>query len=229
MVTEATKKPEPETPFPDDFEDDDEDMDDSPEQIAGHHTLGTRGVVRGGGCRPRSGLSPAPMQRTSSSKSVNTISRKPGHLQTSLANTSTAYDHNPPTAMEKTPDYDHQPAHNASSPADTTQSINLSPNTIESHPAPSLVFDDEDYQNTHSESETPTSGAVSDDEGSLDVQVKEHDHHAMDLDTPGESSTADFAMEKAAPSHTHPPRPRNKGVRSSKERKNKGRGRRGGK
>ena len=227
MVTEATKKPEPETPFPDDNEDDDQEMEDAPEEADGHHTFGTRGLLRGGGRLPaRSGLSPAPMQRTPSNKSTNSVYRKPRQLHTSLANTSAPYHYSSSILSETTPGYNHSPVQPDGSPAETNQTLNLSPNTIESHPAPSLVFDDEDYQNTHSDSDLSSSGAVSEDDDSLDVEVKEHDHHAMDIDAPAESSTADFGLEKAA--HGHPPE-NNRGAAANQPRKPRARARKRGK
>lgn len=227
MVTEATKKQEPETPLPDDDEEDDQEMEEAPEHMAGHHTLGTRGLLRGGGRLPaRSGLSPAPMQRTPSNKSTSTTHRKPGHLHTSLPNTSDAYHFNGPILAEATQSYNHHSTHHDRSPSDTNQTLNLSPNTIESHPAPSLVFDDEDYQNTHSDSDLPSSGAVSEDDDSLDVEVKEHDQHAMDIDEPAESSTADFGLEKAG--HGHRPRS-NRETAASQPRRPRARARKGGK
>lgn len=207
MVTEARKQPEPETPVSDDSEEDDEEMEDAPEQIDGHHTLGTRGVIRGGGSLPtQSGQSSIAMGRSPNNKSINsTTRRKPDNLHTSMANTplsgqrSLSYPSNPTT-------YDDHLVHQHASPADSLPTLNLSPNTIESHPAPSLVSDDGDYDNAHSDSETPSSAVVSDTEDTLDVEVKDHEHHdhsQMDIDEPSGSSTADLSLGKAR--HGAPP------------------------
>ena len=205
MVTEAMKKPELETLFPDDFEDDDQEMEDAPEEIDGHHTLGTRGAVRGGGRLPaRSGMSPAPMGRSPSNKGTGDHSRrKPGHLHTAMANSSYPRHYNPSALPAATPNYGHHSSHPDGSPADTLPTLNLSPNTIESHPAPSLVSDDGDYDNPHSDSEAPSSAVVSEDDDTLDVEVKDHEHHAMDVDEPSGSSTAELSMGKAH--HGAPP------------------------
>ena len=227
MVTEATKKQEPEISLSDDDGEDDQEMEDAPEEIVGHHTLGTRGLLRGGGRLPaRSGLSPAPMQRTPSNKSTSAVHRKPGYLHTSLPNTTASYRYNSPILPEATQTYNHDPVQHDHSPAESNQSLNLSPNTIESHPAPSLVFDDEDYQNTHSDSDLPSSGAVSEDDDSLDVEVKEHDQHAMEIDEPAESSAADFGLEKAG--HGHRPTS-NRGTAANRPRRPRARARKGGK
>lgn len=228
MVTEATKKQEPETPLPDEDEDDELEMEDTPKEIVGHHTLGTRGLLRGGSHLPaRSGLSPAPMQRTPSNKSNNAVHRNPRHLHTSLPNTTGSYHYNSPILPEATQTYNHISAQHDHNPAETNQTLNLSPNTIESHPAPSLVFDDEDYQNTHSDSDLPSSGAVSEDDDSLDVEVKEHDQHGMEIEEPAESSTADFGgLEKAG--HGHRPTS-NRGTTANQPRRPRTRVRKGGK
>ena len=207
MVAEARRQPEPETPFPDETEDDEENLEDAPEEVEGRHTLGTRGVVRGGGRLPaHSGISPVSMGRSPSNKGTRTnIRAKPGHLHTALSDRPYAPIQTHSAIPESLTYFDHEPGGQNASPADSLPSLDLSPNTIESQPAPSLVSDDGDYDNPHSESETLSLAVASDDEDTLNVEVKDHEPHAVDVDEHGESSTAEFNVGKA---HHHAPPPR---------------------
>lgn len=171
MVNEAKTRPDTETDLDASSDDEDEDMDDVPEPQPDTHSLSSRGVIRGGRLPARAAMSPAPLERVPSNKRIRG-SRKPEFLP-----------HITPRAMYSSPysasASDSATAHSLHSESaliDTSPTLNLSPNTIESHPAPSLVSDDGDYENTHSESESPSS--AEDDEGEdryLDIEVEDHD------------------------------------------------------
>ena len=209
MVTEARRQPEPEPPTSDDSEEHESEEEEVAGEVQGHHTLGTRGVIRGGGRLPtQSSMSSTAMGRSPSSKSTHsTMRRKPGHLQTAVTSTYPDHYNHPDSIGSKIGFSSHVEQQNVS-PADSLPSINLSPHTIESHPAPSLVSDDGEYDNLHSDSEVPSSAVASDDEDSLNVQVQDHEHHEshkMDIDESCSSSGADFSLGKP---HSCAPPPR---------------------
>ncbi len=231
MVTEARKQPDPDTPFAeDDDEDDDQETEDTPVEVNGHYTLGTRGMVRGGGRLPaRSGMSPVPTGRPQSNKSTNnTNRRKLDQIHTVVNSTPYPNHYNRPSVPSVAGLFDHHSNYTDKSPADSSPAVNLSPNTIESHPAPSLVSDDGDYDNPHTDSEIPSSAVATDDEDTFDVEVKDHEHHAMDVDEPSGSSTSEFGIGKP---HHGAPAPRRRaatGFRQSRTRKPPGGPRRKG-
>ena len=176
MVTEAKTKLDIdfETHLPTEDDDQDQDMEDAPDSAIEPQNLNARGVIRGSRLPARAGMSPAPLERTPSSKGING-GRKPELLSniTALPSYSSPY-----TATQ---------ARQQGSPTDEAATdLNFSPHTIESQPAPSLVSDD-DYENTHSESEAPSSAQGDDEEDRyLDVEVEDHDEE-IGL---GESSSA---------------------------------------
>lgn len=186
-------------------EDDDEDaaIEDAPSPRNRSSSLGTR-------LPARATMSPAPLERSSSNKGLDSYkpSRKPGYLSSIVARNTTAY--SSPYASASTP----TPSSFGNVPQSLTPSedavmldntsLNLSPNTIESNPAPSLTSDDGmDYENTHSESETSSSEADDDDEvgyvDHVDVEVEN------DEDDVGgsESTTSDLGLA-AAGAKAHP-------------------------
>ena len=216
MVTEATRKPEPEPDvlMTDDLEDEGEDMEESIEQSVPQRT-----VLRGGAGRlpARSTMSPGPLERTPSSKGVQaTTQQRPAHLNTFAPNTSYALSNDGPTSPRR--GFDTLQHNQGGSPPVISPTLNLSPTTIESHPAPSLVSDDGDYENTHSESEAPSSAVVSDDEDTFEVQFQDSDHHAMDLDASNGSTTADYGMAKPHHGGPQPARRRPSARRDSSSR-----------
>lgn len=205
MVTEARKQSDPDTPYPEDDDEDDElETEDAAVEVNGHHTLGTRGMVRGGGRLPtRSGMSPVPVGRPQSNKSSNnSIRRKPDQIHTVMTSTPYTNHYNRPPLPSVAANFDPHSSYPITSPADSSPAVNLSPNTFESHPAPSLVSDDGDYDNPHTDSEVPSSAVATDDEDTLDVEVQDHEHHTIDVDEPSGSSTAEFGMAK--PHHNAP-------------------------
>ena len=211
MVTEAMYKPEPETLMNDGLDDDEdeEDMEESVEQPVQQRSHGTLGVIRGGGRLPaRSGISPAPLERTPSAKGApKPVQRRPDYIKSNTHSNPHTTSHNRKSLPEPVyvPQSHHPEPHTIASPPVTSPALNLSPNTIESHQAPSLVSDDGDYGNTYSESDTPSSAVVSEDEDNFEVEVKDSEHHSMDLDAAGTSSTtSDYGMGKP---HHHAPQP----------------------
>ena len=208
MVAEATimLEPEPDIPMTDGLEDEDEDIAESVERpvFQRSHSTSKLEIPAGGRLPARSGMSPAPLERTPSSKGFqDDKQRRPGYVSTICSDNSYTSPFGGPSLAGSA--FVATQQHQYPSPPTTSPAHNHSPNTIESHPAPSLVSDDGDYENTHSESEVPSSAMVSDDEDTFEVQLQDSDHHAMDLDTPsGSTTTADYGMAKA---HGHAPQP----------------------
>ena len=173
MVTQAKMSPEIDLSLSSDEEDELEELNPA-EHPGASQSRSTRGVVQGGHRPARAAKSPKPLER----------------LPTQLGISSTSYGTDPLPGANGHFVYqstyhggDHQghdtPTHDNASP------LNLSPNTNESHTAPSLVSDDGDYENTHSESETPSSGEADDDEDHY-IHAEVIDHDEMDL---GEGSS----------------------------------------
>ncbi len=189
MVTEAKTKldADAEAHLLSDDDDQDQDMEDAPESAGDTQSHDARGISRGGRLPARAGMSPAPLERTSSSKGTTNGSRKPE----ALSNINLLPSYSSP--------YTDTPTQQQASPTDEVRAVlNLSPNTLESYPAPSLVSDDGDYENTHSESESPSSAEGDDGEDRfLDVEVEDHDE---EIGLGGSSSAAaDLGLGKAHP------------------------------
>ena len=199
LVTEATTRPEIDLTTLSDEEDgsDAEGVANAPQNLEVPQSRSTRGVLRGGGgggeLFNRTTRSPTPSQQISSPPSrSNVASQRPAYFPniTQHAPYPSPYDsidharhHGHPTSM-----LDHQ------SP------LNLSPNTIESHTAPSLVSDDGDYENTHSESEAPSSAEADEDDHYIHAEVMDHDD--MDL---GEGSSGSQEHHLALGGKPHGP------------------------
>ena len=183
MVTEAKTKVnvDLEAHLQTEDDDDDQDMEDAPDTAIDPQTLNARGVIRGSRLPARAGMSPAPLERTQSSK--GTTGRKPESLSNIVPLPSYS---SPYTATQE----GQQP-----SPTDEVATdLNLSPQTMESNPAPSLVSDD-DYENTHSESEAPSLAQGDEEDRYLDVEVEDHDE---EIGLGGSSSAAaDLGLGKA--------------------------------
>ncbi|KAL9121519.1 MAG: hypothetical protein Q9187_001926 [Circinaria calcarea] len=194
MVREATTKTELPSDAVSDNEDDDEAVDvimeDAQPQTQSATSLNPPGVLRGGRLPARATRSPAPLERPTSSKGPERRSRKPGYLNTiiprpsysspyadSIAPSDPHLDGQHPDSLVR----NHQPENSIVLSASPT--LNLSPNTIESNPAPSLVSDDGDYEDPHSESDAPSS-AVGDEEedGYLDVEVEDEEIGGASVD-----------------------------------------------
>ena len=170
LVTEATTKPEIDLALSSD--EDEEEMDDTTQQPGAPQSRSTRGVLRGGGYSGRATRSPSPVDQTPTHPArLIAPSPRPPYL---------------PNIIQQVPypspyQSDQEQHHSHHTPLLDHQSpFNLSPNTIESHTAPSLVSDDGDYENTHSESESPSS-AEADDEEDHYIHAEVMDHDDMDL------------------------------------------------
>ncbi|KAI4133835.1 MAG: hypothetical protein LQ347_002026 [Umbilicaria vellea] len=197
-------------------EDDDEDtaMEDarSPRNVSSR--LGTR-------LPARATTSPAPLERAPSNKGLDSYkaSRKPGYLSNIVAR-NTAYSSPYASASTPTPSIIGNTPQSLTPSEDAVMldhaSLDLSPNTIESNPAPSLTSDDGmDYENTYSESESSSSDADDDDEvgyvDHVDVEVEN------DEDDVGgsESTTSDLGLVRAgAKAHPATARRRSSAMRS---------------
>ncbi|MCJ1418395.1 hypothetical protein MMC32_004742 [Xylographa parallela] len=179
FVNEATTRTE--VDFSDE-DDGDHAMEDAPEE---QPTRSSRGVVHGSLGPTRATMSPAPLNRTSVNKSVESPPRKTGNLNNvSSVGYASPY-HTQPSDPVHTVLLSHTPP------------LNLSPNTIESNPAPSLVSDDEDdYEDAHSDSDAPSSEAGDADEGRYVVEVEDEEEVG--------ASSVDPELATAVKARAHP-------------------------
>ena len=108
----------------------------------------------------------------------------------------------------------------------STQLVDLSPQTNESHPAPSLVSDDGDYGTIHSEDEIPSSAHISDEEDlQIHVEDQEQHRHGIGEDSSGQGSSG--AEVPSVPKKQPGPAATGRAVTAGTRRKNGAR--RGGK
>ena len=179
MVAQAKTSPEIDLSLSSDEEDEQEEV--SPVAQAGaFQSRSTRGVVQGSYPLVRAIKSPTPLER-SPHRGLSGDSYRADPLPSMRGEN---YAYQSPYHGRDHPQDLNMPMHDDTSP------LNLSPNTIESHTAPSLVSDDGDYENTHSESETPSSGEADDDEDHY-IPAEVIDHDEMDL---GEGSSHDHHL-----------------------------------
>lgn len=172
MVIQAKTKPDVDLTSSSDEEDELEGLD-VVEEPNFPQSRSTRGVVRGGHLLDRMTTIPTPSEHTPAHAPISTDSHKPHCLSNVPGNC-----HYPsPSYLPK--GHEDQGEHNSSA-LNTSTPPNLSPNTIESHTAPSLVSDDGDYENTHSDSETPSLAEADDDEDHY-IHAEVMDHEEMDL------------------------------------------------
>jgi len=174
-VMEATTRPDVDISLSSD-EEDPEELEDVMEQPEAPQSRSTRGVLRGGEMPVRArSVSPSEQSPTVPTPS-RPLSQRPPHLPSITRHAPYSSPHhsdNGDHGDHDIPMLDHQ------SP------FNLSPNTIESHTAPSLVSDDGDYENTHSESESPSDAEGGDEEDHY-IHAEVMDQDDMDL---GEGSS----------------------------------------
>lgn len=215
MVREATTKTEILSDAASENEDEDKPSDVVMEDVQPHShkttTFNPPGVLRGGRLPARATMSPAPLDRPTSSKGPERRSRKPGFLNTIIprhtysspyADSLTLSDSHVEGKHLDAPVGHHPPDNNLLLSASPT--LNLSPNTIESNPAPSLVSDDGDYEDPHSESDAPSSAVGNEDEvGYLDIEVEDEEVGGASVDP-----------ELATAAKAHPAR-RSSALRSS--------------
>ena len=198
LVTEATTRPEVDLTTLSDEEDgsdDEEEVVNTTQNLEVPQSRSTRGVLRGGGGElfTRTTRSPTPSQQISSHTSrSNVASQRPAYLPniTQHAPYPSPYD-----SIDRAGHHGHH-----TSMLDHQSPLNLSPNTIESHTAPSLVSDDGDYENTHSESEAPSSAEADDEDHYIHAEVMDHDD--MDL---GEGSSGSQEHHLALGGKPHGP------------------------
>ena len=185
MVAQATTSPEIDLSPSSDEEDEQEEMSPA-KQLDGSQSRSTRGVLRGGHLPAGAIKSPTLSERSPPHPGVSNTSYRPDTLRSMNEH----YGYQPP--------YHARDRHSNMPMHDNTSPLNLSPNTIESHTAPSLVSDDGDYENTHSESETPSSGEADDDEDHY-IHAEVIDHDDMDL---GEGSSHDHHLSLGGKPHS---------------------------
>ena len=169
MVAQAKTCPEIDLSLSSDDEDEQEEMSPTEQPVASQ-SRSTRGVVQGGCLPARAIRSPTPLKRSPLHSGTSHNSFKAD----SLPSVSGHYDYQSPYHSR-----DHHQVHDVPM-HENASTLNLSPNTTESHTAPSLVSDDGDYENTHSESETPSSGEADDDEDHY-IHAAVIDHDVLDL------------------------------------------------
>ena len=189
MVAQAKTSPEIDLSLSSDEEDELEEVSPT-EQPAAPQSRSTRGVMRGGYLPAHAAMSPTPLERSPTRPGILSNPYKVDPLPS--MNRHYAFQA-PYHGSDHHQDHD-MPLHDNASP------LNLSPNTIESHTAPSLVSDDGDYENTHSESETPSSGEADDDEDHY-IHAEVIDHDGMDL---GEGSSHDHHLNLGGKPHGPP-------------------------
>lgn len=188
MVAQAKMSPEIDLSLSSDEEDEQEEGSPA-EQLVVFQSRSTRGVLQGGHLPTRASQSPTPLERLPTHTGVSSDSYRAVPLPSMNGN----YGYQSPFCGRGHHQDHGMPMHDNASP------LNLSPNTIESHTAPSLVSDDGDYENTHSESETPSSGQADDDEDQY-IHAEVIDQDEMDL---GEGSSHDHHLSLAGKPHAH--------------------------
>lgn len=207
-VNQAKTKVDLDLAMPSDDDDDDVDAEDDVEgetsQLpSGPTSHSTRGVVRPGHHPSSAVMCPAPLDHSPCVKPPKAGSRKPEDLKglsfhppcPSSANLRAAG----VDCSQSTRDHD-VPMH------DGTASPNLSPNTVESHQAPSLVSDDDEFENTHSECSSSAEIAEDLEHRYFGLDFENHNDTAMeDLEGAGSSAGAKHLALGARPKAAHPP------------------------
>lgn len=178
-------------------EDQDEEMEDMSQALSGPRSLSTRGVAGRAGLSRRPGPRPPALERTPSNKSIPGSRR----CQTSSNTLPSSMTYDSPYAVNPT----HAPPPPAPPTLDASPSLNLSPNAIiESHQAPSLISDDDgdEYENMHSESDSPKSAEDDDDDDGhggrfLEFEIEAHDDDGID-ELGGGSDSRNLGMAATA-------------------------------
>ncbi len=191
MVNQASARPDIDPSPTSDEEDYDEEegaMDDAAGIAGAPQSRSTRGVIRGGDIPARRSKSPKSSEQTSVRQAFSNVAQKPSYL--SHINIHQAF--RQPYHSDEARQYHNTPMQDSNTPFD------LSPNTVEAHTAPSLVSDDGELENTHSESESPSSAEADEEDHYIHAEVMDHDD--MDL---GEGTSADQHLGLGG----KPPRP----------------------
>lgn len=198
MVTQATIKPDIDMDADSTNEDEEHDRDteDPSKSPIPSHNLGTRGVIRGGRLPARAVMSPAPLDRSPSNTGIRG-SHKPEPRPIIIPPPIYTSRYSLPASGVAT----QQSQEGRSTLLDASPALNLSPNTYESHQAPSLISDDDgdEYENMYSESESPSS-ADDDNEGEryLGIEVEDHDDEIEALEA---SNSAELGLASAGKPH----------------------------
>ena len=176
MVNQAKAKPEIDLSLSSDDEDDDA-MEVAAGTASTPQSRSTRGVLRDVHVPVRQNKSPGPIKQPLSQHALSNGSQKLAYL----SNINIHQGYPSPYHSDYAQD-DHSTLHPNGTP------FNLSPNTTEAHTAPSLVSDDGDYGNTHSESESPSSAENDDDDDDHYIHAELMDHDDMDLGQGGSAA-----------------------------------------
>ncbi len=122
----------------------------------------------------RAGMSPAPLDRPPSRKGLEGVSQKPRDSRAmSPLPYHTPYSGTHAGRSNKTARIDCHDGDDDVIMLDGPSSLNHSPNTVESNPAPSLVSDDGGDFEAHSESESPNSTDADDEDGYLGIGAED--------------------------------------------------------
>lgn len=199
MVDHAKTRVDVDAQFDHSSEDDDhdEEMEDVPQTMSGPRSLSTRGVIGGAGLSRRPGTYHASLERTPSNTSITSTRRF-----SPLPNIFSSMTYDSPYAVVPTQPPPPPPHQIDTPPLDPAATLNLSPNTIEAHQAPSLISDDDgdEYENTLSESESPSSAEDNGDGARyIDFEVEDHGDEMDDL---GGSDSSNLGLAAAVKPHS---------------------------
>ncbi|MCJ1356049.1 MAG: hypothetical protein MMC33_006043 [Icmadophila ericetorum] len=199
LVNETTRKTD--IPSEESSEGEDEDGDIEMENaITPNEQRNLTGrSVMAGRLPTRTTMSPAPLDLLKASwKGLNTPSNRPQRSPNFLENVSSQPSYSSPYSASFSASNHHNQRHSSENTVmlDDSPPLNLSPHTVESNVAPSLVSDDGDYE-AHSESEAPSS-AVGDEEEDrfMDIEVQDEENR-------GGPSTVDPELAASAKARTH--------------------------
>ncbi|KAL8766482.1 MAG: hypothetical protein Q9209_006776 [Squamulea sp. 1 TL-2023] len=188
----------------DDGEDDDVEAEDTEAvcSLGRPVNYSTRGVVRPAHPPSRATMAPISAQR---SPSVKPALRKPKDLpdlSSQLTKPTPTQFRRVGLANDGVIPLDHDTLDHDEAP-----SPNLSPNTAESHQAPSLISDDDDVENTHSECSSTADVAEDLERHYFRMDFESHDHQVVeDLEGASDSAeTSDLGIS-AKFKGSHPPR-----------------------
>ena len=187
IVTEATSRNDVEMDIDGSSGEEDEDyeMEDAPTEEG---SRSTRGVIHGGRQPARATMSPAPLGLSPSSKGIDQPRRKLDYLSGV-----SAHDYaSPYQPSGSTPNQQHPTNSTNAVLLSESSPLNLSPNPLESNPAPSLVSDDaSDYEDPHSESDAPSSENGEEEEDRyLDIEVEDREEEVGGSNVDPELTTA---------------------------------------
>ncbi|MCJ1243427.1 hypothetical protein MMC30_000624 [Trapelia coarctata] len=153
-----------------------DDDDDGDFEMEGPPEKNQSSSIRGGRLPARATMSPAPRDgpydEPSSGKGTEKPSRKPVPYLDTVSRRDYA---SPYLTGASSSNPQGQTGTGRTVLLSSEPPINLSPNTLEANPAPSLVSDDDDdYEDAHSESEAPSSEGGDEDED-LDIEVEDEE------------------------------------------------------